>query len=108
VTLVLQGLTLPPLIRLLGLASVEEANCEELEARRIAAQAALDELESAKLRDHEGSAEIYNDLANHYRQRLASLKVDANSKDVIANERQRALFSRGIGLGTRNRHPAAG
>ena len=98
VTLVLQGLTLPPLIRLLGLASAEGPNCEELEARRIAAQAALDELESAKARDREESAGIYDDLANHYRQRLASLKVDANPKDVTANERHRALFLEGLGV----------
>jgi monovalent cation/hydrogen antiporter len=96
VTLVLQGLTLPPLIRLLGLAGVEGPNCEELEARRIAAQAALDELEGAKARDREESAEIYDDLANHYRQRLKSLKVDANPKDVTASERHRALFLEGL------------
>ncbi len=98
VTLVLQGLTLPPLIRLLGLASGEGPDCEELEARRIAAQAALDQLESAKVRDSEESAEIYDDLANHYRHRLASLKVDANPKDVTANERHRALFLEGLGV----------
>jgi Na+/H+ antiporter len=98
VTLVLQGLTLPPLIRLLGLASGEGPNCEELEARRIAAQAALDELEGAKIRDHDESAEIYDDLTSHYRQRLASLKVDANPKDITANERHRALFLEGLGV----------
>ena len=98
VTLVLQGLTLPPLIRLLGLASGEGPDCEELEARRIAAQAALDQLESAKLRDHEEAAEIYDDLANHYRHRLANLKVDANPKDATANERHRSLFLEGIAV----------
>jgi monovalent cation/hydrogen antiporter len=98
VTLVLQGLTLPPLIRLLGLAGGEGPDCEELEARRIAAQAALEHLESAKVRDHNESDEIYEDLANHYRQRLASLKVDANPKDVTASERHRALFLEGLGV----------
>jgi monovalent cation/hydrogen antiporter len=98
VTLVLQGLTLPPLIRLLGLASGEGPDCEELEARRIAAQAALDQLESAKLRDHEEAAEIYDDLANHYRHRLANLKVDANPKDVTAHQRHRNLFLEGIAV----------
>jgi Na+/H+ antiporter len=98
VTLVLQGLTLPPLIRLLGLAGGEGPDCEELEARRIAAQAALDQLESAKTRDREESAEIYDDLANHYRHRLATLKVDASPKDVRASERHRALFLEGLGV----------
>jgi CPA1 family monovalent cation:H+ antiporter len=35
VTLVLQGLTLPPLVRALGLAGASGRNCEEEEARRI-------------------------------------------------------------------------
>jgi monovalent cation/hydrogen antiporter len=98
VTLVLQGLTLPPLIRLLGLASGQGPDCEELEARRIAAQAALDQLESAKLRDGAEAAEIYDDLASHYRNRLANLKVDANPKDATANERHRSLFLEGIAV----------
>src|ERR1700678_923559 len=98
VTLVLQGLTLPPLIRLLGLAGGEGPDCEELEARRIAAQAALDQLESAKLRDGAEAAEIYDDLASHYRNRLANLKVDANPKDATANERHRSLFLEGIAV----------
>jgi monovalent cation/hydrogen antiporter len=98
VTLVLQGLTLPPLIRLLGLAGGKGPDCEELEARRIAAQAALDQLESAKLRDREEATKIYDDVANHYRARLASLKVDANPKDVTASERHRTVFLEGIAV----------
>ncbi|MGC2402711.1 MAG: cation:proton antiporter, partial [Acidobacteriaceae bacterium] len=98
VTLVLQGLTLPPLIRLLGLGSAQGPDCEELEARRIAAQAALDQLESAKLRDREEAAETYDDLANHYRHRLANLKVDPNPKDVTALERHRTLFLEGVAV----------
>jgi Na+/H+ antiporter len=97
-TLVLQGLTLPPLIRLLGLASGEGPDCEELEARRIAAQAALDQLESAKLRDLEEAAEIYDDLAHHYRHRLANLKVEPNPNDVTADQRHRTLFLEGIAV----------
>jgi Na+/H+ antiporter len=97
-TLVLQGLTLPPLIRLLGLATGAGPDCEELEARRIAAQAALDQLESAKLRDLQEAAEIYDDLANHYRHRLANLKVDVNPKDATANQRHRNLFLEGIAV----------
>jgi monovalent cation/hydrogen antiporter len=98
VTLVLQGLTLPPLIRWLGLAGGEGPNCEEREARRIVAQAALDQLESAKLRDLDETAEIYEDLAHHYRHRLASLTSGANPKDVSANERHRTLFLEGVAV----------
>jgi Na+/H+ antiporter len=90
-TLVLQGLTLPPLIRLLGLAGGEGPDCEELEARRIVTQAAMTHLEGAKKRDKEKPAEIYDDLTNHYRQRLASLRVDPKPEDVTDHERHLEL-----------------
>src|ERR1700761_360987 len=81
VTLVLQGLTLPPIIRWLGLAGVSGPNCGETEARRITAQAALDRLESAKVRDLEEAAEVYDDLVHHYRHRLATLATNPSAKD---------------------------
>src|SRR5947209_14387289 len=48
VTLVLQGITLPPLIRALGLAGAAGPNCEELEARRIVTHAAVFHLGESK------------------------------------------------------------
>ena len=47
VTLVLQGLTLPPLIRALGLAGSGTSGAEEKEARRAMAEAALLHIEGA-------------------------------------------------------------
>jgi CPA1 family monovalent cation:H+ antiporter len=91
VTLVLQGLTLPPLIRFLGLAGGAGPDCEELEARRIVIQAALSHLEGANARDHEHFSEIYEDLSRHYRHRLLSLKVDTSSNEVSNHERYTAL-----------------
>jgi CPA1 family monovalent cation:H+ antiporter len=91
VTLVLQGLTLPPLIRLLGLAGGEGPDCEELEARRIVTQAAMSHLEGAKARDNDKSNEVYEDLVNHYSQRLASLKVDVTPGEVTDHERHLEL-----------------
>ncbi|QNI31512.1 Na+/H+ antiporter [Alloacidobacterium dinghuense] len=85
-TLVLQGLTLPPLIRSLGLAGNAGPDCEELEARRIVTQAAVSHLEGAKARDTKKSAEIYDDLANHYRHRLTSLNADASAKEISDHE----------------------
>jgi Na+/H+ antiporter len=79
VTLVLQGLTLPPLIRVLGLARGSEANPEETEARRAMLKAGLRHLEQAAKNDKPEFAEIYNDLARHYRQRLATLTEDWES-----------------------------
>jgi monovalent cation/hydrogen antiporter len=79
VTLVLQGLTLPPLIRALGLAGSGEPDSEEIEARRAMVQAGLKHLEEAAKNDKPEFAEIYNDLARQYRQRLATLSEDWES-----------------------------
>ena len=73
VTLVLQGLTLPALIRALGLAGAVGPNCEETEARRIMAEAALEQLERAGRDVTPDSAALYEDLREHYRLRLSSL-----------------------------------
>jgi monovalent cation/hydrogen antiporter len=91
-TLVLQGLTLPPLIRWLGLAGEAGPDCEELEARRIVTQAAVDHLEGAKERDESKAAEVYEDLTNHYRQRLATLRIDANPEETTDHERHLQLW----------------
>lgn len=73
VTLVLQGLTLPTLIRWLGLAGEDGPNCEELEARRIVTAAAVSHLEEARALDSAHKEEVYEDLTHHYRHRLESL-----------------------------------
>jgi len=91
VTLVLQGLTLPPLIRLLGLAGGAGPDCEELEARRIVTQAALSHLEDAVARDRDQFSEVYEDLSRHYHHRLLSLKVNTDPNEVTDHGRHVAL-----------------
>jgi Na+/H+ antiporter len=76
VTLVLQGLTLPLVVRWLGLAGVEGPNCEELEARRIVTEAALTHLTGARERDAADKEDLYNDLVEHYQNHLASLDLE--------------------------------
>src|SRR5262249_11931812 len=62
VTLVLQGLTLPPLIRALGLASTEQSNQEEQDARRQMANAALKHLATLRGQNVElGFGDVYDD-----------------------------------------------
>lgn len=73
VTLVVQGLTLPPLIRLLGLAGTAETNREEQDARRLVIEAALVSLEEMRAADIRGSSDVYDDLERHYQHRLASV-----------------------------------
>jgi CPA1 family monovalent cation:H+ antiporter len=87
-TLVLQGITLPPLIRALGLSGAAGPNCEEQEARRIVTEAALSHLEEVKARDSEEFSGLYDDLAGHYRERLASLSsADEDRKEAGDHER---------------------
>jgi Na+/H+ antiporter len=78
VTLVLQGLTLPPLIRALGLADASESSSEEEEkdARRTILQAALQYLDEAREKAKPEASEVYDDISQHYRSRLASLSED--------------------------------
>lgn len=74
VTLVLQGLTLPPLIRALGLAQSQSSSAaDEREARRIIASAALAHLEESRAQHSPEFAELYDELAHHYLRRLSGL-----------------------------------
>jgi Na+/H+ antiporter len=96
VTLVLQGVTLTPLVRALGLQGAAGPDCEEQEARRIVTEAALSHLESTRPRasgeqsSHEpdDSDDIYEDLIGHYRHRMASLQPgDENDEHAIHHQR---------------------
>jgi Na+/H+ antiporter len=73
VTLVLQGLTLPALIRLLGLAGNAGMDPEEKEARRIVLRAAVHHLEEGRKRDGHGAEHLYDDLIHRYRHKLAAV-----------------------------------
>jgi len=72
-TLVMQGLSLAPLIRALGLAGGTGSKCEEQEAHRIAIQAALAHLEESRAHDRAEYGGVYDDLAQHYREQLEAL-----------------------------------
>jgi CPA1 family monovalent cation:H+ antiporter len=73
VTLVLQGLTLPALIRRLGLAGPAGMEQEEREARRIVLVAAIHHLEEGREARGEGAEHLYDDLLHRYRHRLAAV-----------------------------------
>src|SRR5882762_1168012 len=91
VTLVLQGVTLPPLIRALGLAGAAGPNCEEQEARRIVIDAAVSHLNDAKEKDSEEAAALYEDLTRHYHQRRASLQPGDAGQGQITDHHDRHL-----------------
>ena len=93
VTLVLQGLSLPWIIRKLGLAGMSGPNCEEREARRIVAQAALDRLEQDQAKDRPEFAGIYDDLRLHYEHTLMRVKgPKPDDDDPISGQYSRALL----------------
>lgn len=96
VTLVLQGLTLPPLIRALGLAGAGKDHAEEEEARRIIASAALAHLEETRGKDLPEFSAVYDDISKRYARRLASLRKESPDGDGMSNtelERYRALLA---------------
>jgi Na+/H+ antiporter len=83
VTLVFQGLTLPPLIRALGLAGASARHPEESEARRAILEAALAYMEEEAPKSDPETAEIYADLTRHYRHRLATLSEGGEDDDGV-------------------------
>ncbi len=86
VTLVLQGLTLPWVIRMLGLAGPTGPNCEEKEARRISARAALERLAEERSKDQPEWTPIYDDIEQHYRHRLSVLEGAGTEEDNLSAE----------------------
>src|SRR4029077_5520514 len=66
VTLVLQGLTLPALIRAMGLAGKAGGNSEEIKPRRAMAEAALNQLNKTSEGVEPELATLLDDLRQHY------------------------------------------
>jgi CPA1 family monovalent cation:H+ antiporter len=89
-TLVLQGLTLPALIRRLHVVDEPLDRCEEVEARRIMIEAALRKLEEDASRDNPEMTAIYEDVTKHYRLRLIALERAQGAGRVFS--RQHDLF----------------
>jgi monovalent cation/hydrogen antiporter len=73
VTLVLQGLTLPALIRRLGLAGSPGMDPEEKEARKIVLSAAIHQLEEGRKIEGKGAEHLYDDILHRYRHKLAAI-----------------------------------
>jgi CPA1 family monovalent cation:H+ antiporter len=90
VTLVLQGLTLPVLIRKLGLAEKEMRPVEEQEARRAMLSAALDYMERLDIQENAELQSARADISRHYQQRLSTLNVRKN-ESLKDNEMAREL-----------------
>ncbi len=79
VTLVVQGLSLPWLIRKLGLADLGSANGEEHRARRQMLSAAIDRIQDLGSTEAHGNEEILADMLHHYQQRLDETNTSSAS-----------------------------
>jgi monovalent cation/hydrogen antiporter len=88
VTLVLQGLTLPFVVRALAVVSgpKDENEDEEKSARREMLDAALAYLEESRKEDESEFEEIYNDLTGHYQHRLAAVSGKDDPENGLTPE----------------------
>ena len=92
VTLVLQGLTLPWLVRILGVTDPPGPNIEEETARREILQAALAYLEESRQKDDAEFDAMYEDLTGHYRQRLTALTGNEDAENGVSPEQHKRLL----------------
>jgi len=95
VTLVIQGLTLPSLVRALGLAAVPGPDMEEEAARRAMLQAALAYLQTSRENETGDFNAIYEDLEGHYQRRLEILSREHSQQreDILRlHERHNGLL----------------
>jgi CPA1 family monovalent cation:H+ antiporter len=86
VTLVLQGLTLPAIIRKLGLCEQDPLRLAEREARRRMLRAALDYLDSVKAKEKDINDAVWHDTMQHYRELYAM--YDDHKADDQTSEKQ--------------------
>ncbi len=91
VTLVGQGLTLPWLVRVLRVSDPLGPNLEEEAARREILQAALAHLEDSRKKAETEFDPIYEDLAGHYRERLAALTGNDDTESSVSPKHQKHL-----------------
>jgi CPA1 family monovalent cation:H+ antiporter len=91
VTLVLQGLTLPPLVRALGVAGEAGPDLEEEAARREMLEAALAHLEKLHKQDETEFDAMYEDLTGHYQQRLAALSGNDEAEKAVGRQHHKRL-----------------
>jgi CPA1 family monovalent cation:H+ antiporter len=95
VTLVLQGLTLPALIRTLGLAGTEGMDPEEKEARRAVLKSAIQHLQEERKTCTGPAVHFYDDLLHRYRHKLAHMsagqEANVDGLDQAAYSRLRQI-----------------
>lgn len=97
-TLVVQGLSLAPLIRALGLADGAGSGHEERAAARVAIEAALAHLDVVRRRDGAEYGGLYDDLAQHYRERLEALDAAPSRTTARQYDKHRIVSQELLGI----------
>lgn len=83
----MQGLTLPPLIRALGLSETNERDPEEEKARRDMIEAALAYLDATRENDAAEFEPVYDELIHIQRHRLSRLETKEGAADAEQDPR---------------------
>ena len=86
VTLVLQGLSLPTVIRVLGLSGEAGMEPEERDARKLALSEALKYLETGRQGKPEAFMHAYDDLIDRYEHRLAEVTEDDSEQGATKSQ----------------------
>ena len=82
VTLVVQGLSLPMIIRILGLSAAPEESIEERLARRTMVLAVLEHLNAMAKQDSGHERAVLEDMMNHYHERLALIDCSGPAHQI--------------------------
>jgi monovalent cation/hydrogen antiporter len=100
VTLVFQGLSLPWLVRVLGLSKLDRGVCEEGEARHLLLQAAIGFLRERKnSASNESELHFYDDLLHQYEHKITEIEPCGPDGSMF-NERSSNLTIEGLLLDT--------
>lgn len=94
VTLVGQGLTLPAMIRKLGLVESPETLDQERRARKILVKAALQTLRETNAGEEESDTAPAEMLTRYYRQQLESLKTPSGEETPIQERKYQEMSAR--------------
>ncbi len=87
VTLVGQGLTLPPMIRALGLSGVAPSNDEEHGARQKILGAALERLNEVRAKDGDDFSDVYDNLLKMYQTKIDKYSSGSEPGTLLARQR---------------------
>ncbi|MBS1839256.1 MAG: Na+/H+ antiporter [Acidobacteria bacterium] len=87
VTLVGQGLTLPPLIRALGLAGTHVSHEEEHKARQKILRIALERLNKEREKDSEEFSDVYDALVKMYQTKIEKFSDESRPETLRARAR---------------------